>query len=134
VTLAEAVLDASAVVRGLTTEGEAADLLDDVVEGRTVGHAPDLVVSEVSNALALAVRSERRSLNDAQSLLEILAASPIQLHPATRLAPAALELAATSELSAYDAFYAVLAHALEAPFVTADRRLAAYVPRAVLVT
>lgn len=133
-TLAEAVVDASAVVRGLTSEGEAAGLLDDVVEGKTVGHAPDLVVAEVSNALALAVRTQRRSLKDAQSLLELLAASPIHLHPAAGLAPAALELAASSELSAYDAFYAVLAYALEAPLVTADRRLAAFVPRAVLVT
>lgn len=35
--------------------------------------------------------------------------------------------------SAYDAFHAVLAHALEAPLVTADRRLALAVPGAVLV-
>jgi predicted nucleic acid-binding protein len=133
VTLAETVLDASAVVRGLTTEGAAADLLDDVVEGTKVGHAPDLVVAEVTNALALAVRTERRSLKEARPLVEVLAASPLQLHPAAGLAPAALELAASSELSAYDAFYAVLAYALDAPLVTADRRLAASVPTAVLV-
>lgn len=132
-TLAEAVLDASVVVRGLTTESEAADVLDRVAEGATVGHAPDLVVAEVSNALALAVRAERRSLEDAQLLFELFAASPIQLHPTVRLGPAAIELAATSELSAYDSFYAVLAAALEVPLVTADRRLAAAVPGAVLV-
>jgi predicted nucleic acid-binding protein len=132
-TLAEAVLDGSAVVRGLTTECKAGDLLDGVVGGRSVGHAPDLVVAEVTNALALAVRTERRSLKDAQSLLELLVASPLQLYPVARLAPAALELAASSELSAYDAFYAVLAYALEAPLVTADRRLAESVPMAVLV-
>jgi len=45
----------------------------------------------------------------------------------------AIELAATSDLSAYDSFYAVLAAALEVPLVTADRRLAAAVPGAVLV-
>jgi predicted nucleic acid-binding protein len=133
VTLAEAVLDASVFVRGLTTQGEAADLLDDIAGGKSVGHAPDFVVAEVTNVLALAVRTERRSLKDAQSLLELLVASPLQLHPADRLAPAALELAASSELSAYDAFYAVLAYALEAPLVTADRRLAESVPMAVLV-
>jgi len=133
VTLAEAVVDASAVVRGLTTEGEAADLLDQVAVGTTVGHAPDLIVAEVSSALALAVRTERRSLEDAQSLFELLAASPIELHSTAPLASAAIALAATSELSAYDSFYAVLAQALEVPLVTADRRLAAAVPGAVLV-
>ena len=132
-TLGEAVVDASAVVRGLTTEGEAADLLDQVAVGATVGHAPDLIVAGVSSALALAVRTERRSLEDAQSLFELLAASPIELHSTAPLASAAIALAATSELSAYDSFYAVLAQALEVPLVTADRRLAAAVPGAVLV-
>jgi predicted nucleic acid-binding protein len=133
VTLAEAVVDASVVVRGLTTEGDAAVVLDQIAAGTTVGHAPDLLVAEVSNALALAVRIERRSLDDAQSLFGILAASPIELHSTGPLAPAAIELAAMSDLSAYDSFYAVLAAALEVPLVTADRRLAAAVPGAVRV-
>lgn len=132
-TLAEAVLDASAVVRALTSDGEAAELFDHVAGGKTVGHAPELVVAEVSSALALAVRTERRSLRDAQTLLELLAASPIRLHSTAPLAPAAIELAATSELSAYDAFYAVLSRALDVPLVTADRRLAASVRGALLL-
>ena len=132
-TLAEAVVDASVVVRGLTIEGDAADVLDRIAEGATVGHAPELLVAEVSNALALAVRTEGRSLGGAQSLFGLLAASPIKLHSTAPLAPAAIELAATSDLSAYDSFYAVLAAALEVPLVTADRRLAAAVPGTVRV-
>ena len=38
-----------------------------------------------------------------------------------------------SGLSAYDAFYAVLAAGLAAPLVTADRRLAEAVPDSILV-
>lgn len=132
-TLADAVVDASVVMLGLTTKGEAADLFDEIAAGATVGHAPDLLVVEVSNALALAVRTERRSLGDAQSLFGLLEASPIELHSTVPLVLAAIELAATSELSAYDSFYAVLAAALEVPLVTADRRLAAAVPGAMLV-
>ena len=132
-TLAEAVVDASAAVRGLTTEGEAAHFLDQVAVGTTVGHAPDLIVAEVSNALALAVRIERRSLADVQSLFELLAASPIELHSTMPLARSAIALAATSGLSAYDSFYAVLSRALGVPLVTADRRLAAAISGAVLV-
>jgi predicted nucleic acid-binding protein len=133
VTLAEAVLDASAVVRGLTAEGDAAAVLDDVAGQRTRAHAPDLVVAEVANALAVAVRADRRSLPDAQALLGVLAAVPMTVHASTPLAPAALELAAEGQLSAYDALYAVLSRALDVPLVTADRRLAAAVPDAVLV-
>jgi predicted nucleic acid-binding protein len=46
--------------------------------------------------------------------------------------PSAVELAATRRLSAYDAFYAFLAEALDVPLVTADRRLAKLVPGTVL--
>jgi predicted nucleic acid-binding protein len=127
------IVDASAVVRGLTTEGPAAETLDQIGAGVIVGYAPDLLVAEVSNALAVAVRAEQRSLNDAQSLLDSLLQSPIELHPTTAMAPAALELAATTQLSAYDACYAVLARVLGFPLVTADRRLAEAVVDSVLV-
>ena len=133
-TPAEAVVDASVVIRGLTTDGDAVDVLDRIAVGETGGHAPDLLVVEVSNALALAVRTEWRSLEDAQSLFELLAASPIELHSTAPLALAAIELAVRGELSAYESFYAVLAHALAVPLVTADRRVAAAVPGALLVT
>lgn len=132
-TPAEQVVDASAAIRGLTTDGDAADLLVRITEGVAVGHAPDLIVAEVSSALAVAVRTERRSLDDARNLLELFIACPIERHPSASLAVAALDLTATSELSAYDALYAVLAEGLRVPLVTADRRLAAAVPGAMLL-
>jgi len=46
---------------------------------------------------------------------------------------AALDVAITTGLSAYDAFYAVLSATIGVPLVTADRKLAAAVPGAVLV-
>lgn len=127
------VVDASIVVRGLTTPGAAANVLGEIDAGDTVAHAPDVIVAEVSNALAVAVRTERQSLEDARDALELFAAYPIELHRGMELAPAALELACAGGLSAYDAFYAVLAHVLEVPLVTADRRLAAAVAGSVLV-
>jgi predicted nucleic acid-binding protein len=127
------VVDASAAVRGLTAYGSAAGVLDQIGAGTLVGHSPDLLVAEVSNALALAVRTERRSLDDAQAVLGSLLQGPIELHPTVAIAPAAMELAATTRLSAYDSFYAVLARALGMPLVTADRRLAEAVPESMLV-
>ena len=132
--MAEAiVVDASIVVRGLTAPGAAADVLGEIDSGATVAHAPDVIVAEVSNALAVTVRTERRSLGDARAALELFAAYPIELHRGIQLAPAAVELAAATRLSAYDGFYAVLAAALAVPLVTADRRLAAAVAGSVLV-
>jgi predicted nucleic acid-binding protein len=133
-THAEVVVDASVAVRGLTSEGEAAaSLLDELAAGTKLGHAPALLVAEVSSALALAVRAERRALEDARELLRTLVESPLVLHELTPLAPAAFELAATTRLSAYDAFYAVLARALGIPLVTADRRLGEAIPGALIL-
>jgi predicted nucleic acid-binding protein len=133
VTVDEAVLDASVVVRGFTSAGSANELLRDVIRRATFAHAPDLLVAEVANALTIMVRTQRSSLEATQSQLRLLDATPIELHPGMTLAPGALELAATTGLSAYDAFYAVLASALDVPLVTADRRLAAAVPNTLLV-
>ena len=132
-TRAELVVDASVVVRGLTTDGAAATLLDELAVETVVGHAPELLVAEVCSGLSVLVRAERRALEDAQALLRAFIDSPIVLHGPTPLAPAALELAATTQLSAYDSFYAVLARSLEIPLATADRRLAASVSGSMLI-
>ena len=133
-TPAELVVDASVVVRGLTRENDdAVGLLLDFASGRATGHAPDLLVPEVTNALSRYVTADRRDLESALASLDALPSSPIRLHASIGLAPMALELACAGGLSAYDAFYAVLAHVLEVPLVTADRRLAAAVAGSVLV-
>jgi predicted nucleic acid-binding protein len=130
----ELVFDASTVVRGLTTVGDAAELLGRVSKGELGGHAPDVIVAEVANAFTLAVRVERRALGEALQLFAHFERSALELHPIKPMAPAAIDLAVRTGLSAYDALYAVLSTTLNAPLVTADRRLAAAVPGAVLVT
>ena len=70
---------------------------------------------------------------DATGALDVLLMLPLTRHGAA-LAAAALSAAVDLELSAYDGAYAALAEALDAVLVTADRRLAAAVPRAALVT
>lgn len=108
-------------------------LFDELAAGSAAGHAPDLIVAEVASALAVAVRAEGRALGDALELLRTFMESRLTLHELTPLAPAALELAATTRLSAYDSFYAVLARALDLPLATADRRLSEAVSGSMLV-
>jgi predicted nucleic acid-binding protein len=49
---------------------------------------------------------------------------PVRVHSQARFAEPALERALASGISGYDAFYVVLADAVDATLVTADRRLA----------
>ena len=62
-----------------------------------------------------------------------LAGVPLLLH-GTELARAGLAAAVDLGLSAYDGTYAALAESLDAPLITADRRLAAAVPNAELLS
>ena len=135
-TPAEFVLDASVVVRGLLlSDGSAVGLVDDIAKGAVVAHGPDLVVPEVTNALRThVVGAGRWPLEAAQERLSTFLALPIAIQPCMPLAPAALTTAVERGFSAYDAFYAVLAEALDVPLATADRRLAAAVPNAILVS
>lgn len=133
-TPAELVLDASALLRGLQRESEQATaLVDALLRGELVAHVPDLVTAEVTNALVRLARAGRLPVADARELAAIVVAAPVVRHETTTLAAAALEFAHATGLTAYDAFYAVLAEALSVPLVTADQKLAGSLPRAILV-
>jgi predicted nucleic acid-binding protein len=96
-------------------------------------HAPDLIGPESTHALLRLVRAGRLDLDDARRLADDVERTPLDRHPSLGQVGAAFELAQSSGLSGYDAFYVVLAEALDLPLVTADRTLAAAVPNAILV-
>ncbi len=95
--------------------------------------APDLIWSEVGNAFRQSVRANLLTPAHADRALSALLQLPLHVQALAPLARPALAAALEREISVYDASYVVLAEALGAPLVTADRRLAAATDRAELI-
>ena len=130
----KAVLDASVLVRSvIEPRGEGAEWVAAVDQGTVQGHTATLAFTEVADALLGYVRAGALSLEDATAALRALAGLPLRLYGA-ELAPAAVGAAIDLGLSAYDGTYAALAESLDAPLVTAGRRLAAAVSSAELLS
>ncbi len=98
------------------------------------GHVPELVYAEVVSSFLKYVRAGTMTERDAAAALQTVVALPLRSHRLADLASSALVFATRTGLSAYDCCYAVLAESLDAVLVTADRHLAAAVPRTELVT
>lgn len=110
-------LDASAVVLGLTSDGDARRrLAADAVA------CPHLVDAEVAHALRSQLQRGVVPAAVAQRLLHVWQRLGIQRLPQHGLLGRVWEL--RDNLSAYDACYVALAEALEVDLVTADARLA----------
>jgi predicted nucleic acid-binding protein len=84
--------------------------------------APLLWRSELRNLLATQVRSERLDLAAAQSI-QAEAEQLLQGREFAVDSAEVLRLAAESDCSAYDCEFVVLAEYLDAPLISADRRL-----------
>ncbi len=127
------VLDASVLVRAVTEpHGPAAEWIARIRTGDVEGHTAELAFTEAANALLGYIRSSSLEPVDAVAMLEVLLMLPLRRHGA-ELATAALSTAVERGLSAYDGTYAALADSLNAPLVTADRRLAAAFARSELL-
>ena len=129
-----AVLDASVFVRSVIEPGgQGAEWVAAVDRGSVEGHTAVLAFTEVANALLGYVRAGSLTFADAAGALQALEILPLRLH-GQEVAPAALRAAVELGLSAYDGTYAALAESHDAVLVTADRRLAAAVRSAELLT
>ena len=111
------VLDASAAVLALLSDGDARRLL--AVETVLVPH---LVDAEVAHALRAQVRRERVSADAARAALARWARLGLRRFAAVGLLTRIWEL--RDNLCAYDATYVALAEATHCQLVTADVRLA----------
>ena len=134
-TAASVVLDASVLIRSaVANEPAARDWVRAVEAGAVEGHVPDVAYAEtVQRAHEVRPSRSGRAKLAAAMLAEVVKL-PLFTHSHARLARASLALALEHGLSAYDASYLALAQSLDVPLVTADRRLAAAVPNAELLS
>lgn len=126
------VLDASAFVRFHTGSSAAVEILRDAWMARSEILAPDLILAEVANSLLRYSRRGEISTADAREALDDLQRA-VSVVPLAMLFPAAFDIAVDRDLTPYDAAYVELSEALDVPLITADRKLAASTPNAVLV-
>lgn len=115
------VVDASVLAVALADDGQDGDVARARLRGETLA-APELVDLEVASVLR---RQNRRGvLDDRRARLAMTDLAALPVHRAAHLAlvPRCWEL--RDNLTCYDAAYVALAEALDATFLTADRRLA----------
>ena len=114
------VVDASVAAKWLAPEPDsplAEALLDDVLL------VPDLLFAEVGNILWKKQLRGEMDASATQMGARWLLQVPLQVHDSAGLLADALALALQLQHPAYDCFYLALAQRIDAPLVTADRRL-----------
>ena len=120
------VIDASVVVKWLVEE-ELADEAASLLGGSSPLHAPDLIVSEVTNALWEKFTRGHITHERAEGIAAIFPQSPLQLVPSISLHQRALRIAIEIGHPVYDCLYVACAENVEGSVVTADRRFHAAV-------
>ena len=116
------VVDANVAIKWFLPEihsAAALRLLDPFLEL----HAPDLLFSEVGNALWKHVRRGEISMDDAVVVFQSLEAISLQVWESKPLVPAALDIACRTDRTVYDSLYLATAVAAECQIVTADHKL-----------
>lgn len=117
------VLDASVIVALFVEESEtpnAERALQALADEQAELHAPDLIVYEIANALWKRTARGDISPELATQRMNDFDGLEIELYRPQSIARAALGLAISQKLTAYDAAYLAVALALGAPLLTLD--------------
>jgi predicted nucleic acid-binding protein len=121
------VLDSSVALKWVLAELDSAKairLRDDYKNGAHELLAPDIFVSEIANALAMAERQGRIKAGESAIFLhDIIRAAPA-LHPTPPLLHRAMAMAIANRRAVYDCLYLALAEAEGCELVTADDQFA----------
>ena len=122
------VLDASAAVRLILADPDAADLAERV-GGAALVLAPELMLTELANTLWKLQRADRLNNLDPQELLAEARELVDRLEPDRHLQAEALALACHLNHPVYDCLYLALARREAASLISSDRRLNALAER-----
>ena len=117
--MAVVVVDASAIAALVFVETEA-DAVADRLSGADMV-APALLSYEIANVAAVKLRRRLITRSSAEAALSLFGRLDVRLHAVD--AAAAFVVACETSLTAYDAAYVWLAHALRVELVTLDARL-----------
>ncbi len=112
-------MDASIALRWLLDEVEASSAFD-LLE-KSVLHAPDFLLVEVSNVLWVKTRAQTLDRDGAEELYERLTELPITFWPTAELIARARTASFAYDLTLYDALYVALSERSGYPLATADR-------------
>lgn len=115
------VVDASVVLAALVVEDERADAAASRMRGASLV-APDLIGYEVMNSLRRRRGAGRLSDREARRAFDDWRRLGVEVWPLAAVADRVWEM--TGSMTVYDAAYVALAELLDAPLLTADRRLA----------
>ena len=128
------VIDASVVVRGYAYgDSEANAWLDRLAGGELRPAWPSSLYPEVANAVLTLARAARIERAMAEAAVAQTRRMNADVLPVEEAVADALAVAFERGLTVYDAVYVVLAEVLDAPLVTADRRLAEATEQGVLL-
>ena len=122
------VIDASTALKLVLPE-EGSDRFETLLASGQTLIAPDFLMLECANVLAIQVRRGLMSAANAQASMDVLEATAIQRRPSHPYFAAAHRLAVELARSAYDCLYLAIALAENATVITADRRFAEAVQR-----
>jgi predicted nucleic acid-binding protein len=121
------VIDASVLVKLFVPESgseQAQTLMEETLAQYPDGPAvPDLIYAECGNVFWKKVQRGELTPKVAQACMTDLCALPMQVFPLLELAENALNWSLRYRVTVYDAVYAVLACAMDAPLYTADTAL-----------
>jgi predicted nucleic acid-binding protein len=119
----DALLDTSVAVKWFVTEEDserALDLQQAHLRDDLQLHAPDILLMESANALRYAGLSEERILQN----LDTVPALGVDIIPfSLDVLNSAVSLSLEHDLAVYDAYFLVLARAMDIPLITADRKM-----------
>lgn len=115
------VIDASVLIKWYIREIHSLDA-ELLVDSKFEIHAPELIIPEFGNILWKKCKLGELSAEESLTIADEMLKDDITFHPHASLLRTSLEQANATGRTVHDWTYMALALALEAPFVTADRK------------